>query len=642
MLGKKNITRRDFLDGAAVAIATTAVSSSTIAATAVGGSEAAKGLLEDSPEASKLIDYPPSLTGMRGNHPGSYDNAHPLAWNGEAPQSATDTGEEYDLIVVGGGLSGLAAACMFQRERGSDQRILILDNHDDFGGHAKRNEFESNGKMLLGIGGSVNLEDPSGYSEETIGLLEEVGLDFKKLETAMEGDSLATLGDKSGLFFKTKSGASKIVVGRWRRAFHGYGDYKALINKLPLPQAEKKKIIQLSGNDWDYLVGLSIEERMDYLKTTPYHQFLSKKVGLSPDTLPLFDSWNRVLFGVSGTNISAHEAILTGSPGLGVVGWPWEMVNSYLFGDDEPFTTLLLPDGNATLARLMVRSLIPEVAPGNSMDDVAAARFDYSMLDRKDARVRLRLNSTAVNAQQKDDQVSVRYVRDGKPYTAKANHCIMACYNSIIPHICPQLPAEQKEGLKYGSKIPLVWASVVIKDNTPFKTAGAELYECPNGYFTIVTRSPTTKLRDYQAPNKSGDPMVIFMLHSPVSVDGAGQSARDLFRQARYKMLETPFETFEEEIRAQLTDLFAAHGFDADRDIEAITVNRWAHGYAYSYTDLDDSFEDGSYPHEIGRRQSGRISIANSDAGASAYLNVAIDQAWRAVQEQLFITNKQK
>jgi spermidine dehydrogenase len=644
MPGKKSITRRDFLDGAAVAIATTAVSSSTIAATAVGGSKAAEGLLEDSPEASKLIDYPPSLTGMRGNHPGSYDYAHPLAWSGEAPQDATDTGEEYDLIVVGGGLSGLAAACLFQRERGTDQRILILDNHDDFGGHAKRNEFTSDGKMLLSIGGSVNMDNPNAYSKESRTLLEEVGVDFEKLEKATPEEPLANfLSGESGLFLKTKNGGSKTVVGQWLKAFHGYGDYKKLINQLPFPRAEKDKIIRLSGDDWDYLVGLSIKERMDYLIATPYHQFLLEKVGLSPDSLSLFDSLTRVLFGVGGDGISAHEAILTGSPGLGVVGWPWDLVESYIFGTDAYPKSLLFPDGNATLARLMVRNLIPGVAPGNSMDDIVAARFDYSELDRDGSPVRLRLNSTVVDAQQKDDQVSVRYVKNGEPYSAKANHCIMACYNAIIPHICPQLPAEQKEGLKYGSKIPLIWASVAIKDKTPFKKAGAKLYQCPDSYFTVVTLAPTTKLADYQAPSGSGDPMAVFMMRSPVPIRQEGQTPRDLFRQARYGLLDTPFETFEEEIRGQLTDLFAVHGFDADRDIEAITINRWAHGYAYEYLDLDGgSFEEGSYPHEIGRRQSGRISIANSDAGASAYLNVAIDQAWRAVQEQLFITNKQK
>ncbi len=631
MTDKKGITRRDFLDGVAISVtALAALQASPVQA-----------LMGNAAKAGSAKVYPPRLTGMRGNHPGSFDYAHPLAWHGKAPKESLDTGEEYDLVVVGGGLSGLAAATLFQRERGSDQRILILDNHDDFGGHAKRNEFMSADHMLLGIGGSVNLEDPSTYSDESVTLLEEVGLDFDKLEKAMDGDPLATLGDTSGLFLKTAKGEGKITVGRWRRALHGYDDYKGLINQLPLPQTEKDKIIKLSGGDWDYLVGLSISERIEYLESTPYHQFLLEKVGLSAKSLSLFDSWIRVLWGVGGDGISVHEALLTGAPGLGSVGWPWEIAESYLFGSDEPFTTLLLPDGNATLARLMVRKLIPAIAPGSSMDDIAAAVFDYSKLDMKNSPVRLRLNSTAINAQQNGAEVTVTYVQDGKPRQVKAKHSILACYNSIIPHLCPELPDKQKEGLKYGSKIPLVWANVVIKNGSMFEKAGANLFEVPGAFFSIVTQAPTTNLGDYQAPRKPSDPRTVFMMGSPVPIKESGQTARDQFRLARHKLLQTPFSTFEQEIKTQLTDLFGAHGFDADRDIEAITVNRWAHGYAYEYYNLDDGpFEDGAYPHEIGRRQFGRISIANSDAGASAYLNAAIDQAWRAVQEQLFIVNK--
>jgi spermidine dehydrogenase len=624
MTKRKNITRRDFLDGVAIGVTAAAVGASLPAFAQTGG-------------AAAEAPYPPRINGMRGNHPGSYDHAHPLAWEGEALQGATDTGEEYDLIVVGGGLSGLAAACLWQREKGTDQRILILDNHDDFGGHAKRNEFMVDGKMLLGIGGSVNLEDPSEYSDECVELLEEIGLDFDKLKKAMDGDPLATLGDTAGFFLKDENGNPTITVGRWRRALHGYDDYKGLINQLPLPQTERDKIIKLASGDWDYLVGLSIAERMEYLETTSYQQFLSEKVGLAPENLNLFDSMLRPLFCVGGEGCSVYEALLTGLPGLGSVGWPFEIVESLMFGSDEPFTTLLLPDGNATLARLMVRKLISGIAPGNSMDDIAAAKFDYSKLDQESSSVRIRLNSTVIGTKQNGDQVTVRYVKDDKPYSAKAKHSILACYNGIIPHLCPELPESQKEGLKYGVKSPLVWATVAIKDGSVFERAGANFFECPNGYFTIVTQSPSTDMVDYQAPQNPGDPRAIFMMRAPAPEKEPDETVRDLFRRTRYQMLATPFSEMESEIRQQLTDIFGPYGFDEERDIEGIIVNRWAHGYAYEYSGLYDrnKFEDGSYPHEIGRKQFGRISIANSDAGAKAYLNVAIDQAWRAVQEQI-------
>ena len=636
MTGKKTISRRDFLDGVAVSVASAAITSSASAQLL------ADPFAELTPETDIDKSYPPILTGMRGNHPGSFDAAHPLAWSGDAPQSTTDTGEQYDLIVVGGGLSGLAAALMFRRERGEDQRVLILDNHDDFGGHAKRNEFEVDGKLLMGIGGSVNLEAPSDYSKPVKRLLKEIGVDFEALEAAMPADEpMATFGGESGFFVKTSADTGHMIIGEWTTAFQGRGDYKSLIHQMPIPGAEQGRILKLIAGDWDYLVGLSIGERMKYLKTTSYHRFLQDKVGLASDSLALFDSMLRILFGAGGDGISVREAILTGAPGLGSVGWPWAIAQSMFFDPDNPYKSLLFPDGNASLARLMVRNLIPDIAAGNSMDDIAAAKFDYSQLDRDGSRTRIRLNSTAIRAKQKDDEVIVSYVKDGAPYSAKADHCILACYNSIIPYLCPELPDAQKEGLKYGVKTPLIWANVVLRNRTPFENAGAKLYQCPNNFFNVVTQSPSTRLADYQAPDNLNDPMVVFMMGSPVPINEPGQTVRDQYRLARHELLATPFSTFEDEIRDQLTAMFGEHGFEPDRDIEAITVNRWAHGYAYEYLDLDDGhFKKGTYPNEVGRKQFGRISIANSDAGAKAYLDAAIDQAWRAVQEQLFIENK--
>lgn len=632
MTERKTINRRDFLNGAAI----------SVAASAFLPLSPAEAFLESAAGSNPSGVYPPGLTGMRGNHPGSFDVAHSLAWCGEAPLEFGDTGEEYDLVVVGGGLSGLAAATFFQRERGPQQRILILDNHDDFGGHAKRNEFTSQGRMLLGVGGSINLEFPENYSKVTKRLLKEIGSDLKQLEKANDPDyPMASLAGDTGMFLKTGEGEGRTVVGRWIAAFHGKGDYKSLINQLPHPEEEKDNILRLVEGEWDYLVGMSIGERADYLSSTSYYQFLSDRVGLAQETLSLFDPLLRLYYGVGGDGLSVSEALMKGAPGLSSVGWPWALAEKFLFDVDNPYRALFFPDGNASVARLFVRNLIPTVADGSTMDDIISARFDYGKLDVKGSPVRLRLNSTVVRARQEGAEVKVSYVQDGKPFRVKAKHCILACYNAVIPHLCPELPDQQKEALKYGSKVPFIWANVVLREGTPFYKAGAEIFECPNSYFSAVTKAPPIRMEDYQTPQNPGDPLVVFMMSSAVPPKEAGQTARDLFRLARHELLQTPFSTFEKEIRGQLTDMFAAHGFDADRDIEAITVNRWSHGYAYGYYELDDGpFKDGAYPHQIGRRQFGRISIANSDSEAKAYLDGAIDAAWRAIGEQLSIVNE--
>ena len=141
---RDGITRRDFLNGVAIGTGASLLSPAELFA----------GTASDEAPSS----YPPTSTGLRGNHPGAYEVMHDLAWRGQRPASYRALDEHYDLVIVGAGLSGLSAAHFYRQRMGAEAKILLLDNHDDFGGHAKRNEFHHDGRTLLGVGGSVNLE----------------------------------------------------------------------------------------------------------------------------------------------------------------------------------------------------------------------------------------------------------------------------------------------------------------------------------------------------------------------------------------------------------------------------------------------------------------------------------------------------
>tara|TARA_B100001105_G_C22083133_1_gene311714 strand:- start:55 stop:567 length:513 start_codon:yes stop_codon:yes gene_type:complete len=160
------------------------------------------------------------------------------------------------------------------------------------------------------------------------------------------------------------------------------------------------------------------------------------------------------------------------------------------------------------------------------------------------------------------------------------------------------------------------------------------VYQCPGSFFELVAHAPPVALGAYRPPTGPQDPMVMFMGHMPAPKGDGSQSGRDLFRLGRYRLLTTSFSDYEEAIREQLTGMFGNHGFDAERDIAEITLNRWSHGYAYEYMDLyDPDWKKGQAPHELGRKSIGRISIANSDSEAYAYVQAAIDAAYRAVGE---------
>ena len=136
---------------------------------------------------------------------------------------------------------------------------------------------------------------------------------------------------------------------------------------------------------------------------------------------------------------------------------------------------------------------------------------------------------------------------------------------------------------------------------------------------------------DYHYSSDPDEPTVISAWYSPTT---RGLPVKEQYRAGQQKMLEMSYEDFETNIFGHLDGMLGPYGFDAERDIAAITLNRWPHGYAWGPNPLfDPDYAEGEAPNEIGRRPFGRIRIANSDAGARAYLDCAIDEAWRAVSE---------
>jgi spermidine dehydrogenase len=230
-------------------------------------------------------------------------------------------------------------------------------------------------------------------------------------------------------------------------------------------------------------------------------------------------------------------------------------------------------------------------------------------------------------------EVEISYVQEGKLKKTTGKSCILACYNTMVPYLCPELPEKQKEALHYGVKEPFIYTHVAIRNWTAFHKLGIRQIVSPGSYHSFTMLDFPVSLGEYQFSTNPQEPMVLFMLRTPCK---PGLPRRDQYRMGRFELISTPFSKFERNIREQLNRALAPAGFDSARDIAAITVNRWAHGYAYEYDSLFDlHWASEERPCVIGRQQFDRISIANSDAAASAYTNAAIDQAYRAVQEQM-------
>lgn len=631
------IGRRDFLNGVAISVG------STMAGGFLPGlewiAEGAEQFAQDKPGY-----YPPALTGMRGSHDGSFEAAHTArdgnSWNNAA--SRIDAGETYDLVIVGGGISGLAAA-YFHRKQNPSARILILDNHDDFGGHAKRNEFHVGGRMVLANGGTVSIESPFPYSAEARGLLTELGIEPAKFEKKYD-DSAVYKGLKSAYFFdKETFGTDRLVIGGpapfGRQGAVSWSDFLA---KTPLSETVQKDIARLQNAKVDYLPGLSSDEKKEKLSRMSYKDFLLKLVKVDPGVTPFYQTRTHGLFGVGIDGVAALDCWglhFPGFQGMNLASGPYRRMGFTAMGEatpqKEPYH-FHFPDGNASIARALVRALIPDAATGHTAEDIVTAKFDYARLDRYNSPVRIRLSSTAVRARHTGDpasakEVEITYAREEKTYKVRAKSAVLACWNMMIPYLCPELPDAQKEALRYGAKVPLVYSVVAVKNWKAFHSLGIQRVSCPGMYHTGVSLDQAVSMGNYKCSQTPDEPILLRMTRTPCM---PGLSERDQHRVGRGELLSTPFETFERNIRDQLSRILSAGGFDPARDIEAITINRWPHGYAYEYNPLwDPDWPVGQRPCDLARKRFGRIAIANSDAAAAAYTDQAIDQAYRAVRE---------
>ena len=624
------ISRRDFLNGVGVVAAGALVPGSALAeaAAALEGGAGAKGA------------YPPLLTGMRGSHPGSFEVAHQLVRQRRSdwgPVREPDS-EFYDLIVVGGGISGLAAAHFYRKQK-ADARILILDNHDDFGGHAKRNEFQLDGRTIIGYGGSQTLEDPGDYSDVSKGLLRDIGVDIPRLGAGYDQDFYRRNGLRGGTYFdRATYGVDRVIPYE----LTGISDYLPLapstvtpqeaVAQMPLSEPARRELLNALLIDENRIPNVPAEQQEDYLWSISYRYFLERYLGITnPEVIAMLQGITTDM-SVSFDMGSALSAITyVGLPGVKATALPADVLHG------EPYIHHF-PDGNASVARLLVRDMIPKVAPGSTMEDGVTARFDYTRLDDPDSRVRLRLNSTAIRAENDGSpktakRVSVTYVRGGQAYRVWGNSCVLAGYNAMIPALCPELPKPQREALALAVKVPILYTNVLLRDWKAWKKLGLGAVSAPGSYHAISILDFPVSLGDYKFSPSPDEPIVVHMERFSSKRD-AGLAPREQHRAGRRELLSTSFETMEREIRSQLAGTLAGGGFDPARDIAAITVNRWAHGYSsWPNQFTDPHYEDGQYPHHIGRQRFGRIAIANSDAASSAIIHAAIDQAHRAVGE---------
>ncbi|GAA2850715.1 NAD(P)/FAD-dependent oxidoreductase [Streptosporangium fragile] len=639
------ISRRDFFDGVAAVAGIAALGSLA----GCGDAEAAPGPLgADEFEVPADLSYPPSFTGMRGDTAEAIGVPHALRDGRFWPYAGTPepTGERYDLVVVGAGISGVAAAHRWL-EREPRARILILDNHDEVGGHARRNEFSpgAGAGPLVGCGGSRSIRDPSVWTPEGKDLLDKLGIRPRHFERCVDRRLYERLGMHDSVFCDRETfpadETDKLVVlppgtrpRRW-------------IAELPIAERAKKDLVMLYEDPPDWFPGLSAEEKQERLARLTYADFLRDVCEVHPDVLAFVRTMPVEEWGYGADAFGAIDAwgcaggrLYPGFRGLGLDRDKPSRYNSPTviksWDADEP-RVHHFPEGNQAIVRMMLGRMVPGFATAAGMEGITTAEFDYGALDRPGNRVRVRLSSPVVSAANdgapaRATGATVGYFDGDRVRTVQAGNVIMACWNAMIPYLVDDLPPAQGRALHRAVKVPVLSATVQLRDWRAWRELGVRRTRFTGAYWCVAELDDPVAIGRYRSPRRPEEPILVHLTGTPV-VPGMSPAHGSI--AGRYALLKTPYSRLEYGIREQLARLLGPGGFDPARDIEAITVNRWGHGYAPEYaTPWDiDFYPDGPFPATVARRRHGRIAIANSDSVPAPRADAAITAAYRAVDE---------
>ena len=544
------------------------------------------------------------------------------------PSNLIETGETYDCVVVGGGISGLAAALTFRELAGKNKTCLVLDNHPIFGGEAKRNEFLVDGHRLMAHQGSAFFPVPYPHSfiarfYESIGL-KTPRLEYQKWGASVPEIALSTtpyLGSAPhGIYFGAKFGQKPglWLTDPWGKKLDG-----APISDKTREELLKYQSADDTGMRVPQYAGDAISRRLD---TMTLEDHLLQRHGISRETFRTFFSLEEG----SGYGLGADAL-------SGFAAYAADMLHPLDISDQTG--QQMFPSGNGGIARLIVKTLIPESIGGeHTLNDVCRNAVNFTALDREGAVSRIRLDSTAVwvkhdGGPAKADSVTIVYTRGGKTFRVRARSVVMAGGSWTTKHIVRDLSSDRVDAYSQFYRAPCMMANVAVRNwRFLYKMgiSGCQWFEGLGSYFQIRKMA----LCGADTPTIGPDSPVVLTLK--VLYPHPGESTEQQGHLGRAELFSTPFREYERQIREQFTEMFARSGFDAARDIAGIILNRWGHAYLSPAPGFFFGKDGKPAPGEVLRAAPfGRIAFANTDLSGVADHRSSIIEANRAAAQLL-------
>ena len=536
-------------------------------------------------------------------------------------------------MIVGGGISGLAAALCFRQQAGPGKNCLVLENHPIFGGEAKQNEFEVDGKRLFAHQGSAIYFVP--YPHSFIGrFYDSIGLTAPKLEYQNWGGAGPAMA--IGRTPYESAGLGRGQYGFWFGAKFGQKTGMWLIDPLgkqmqgaPVGEKARQELQRFfSGAEVKKFEppkyeGDAISRRLDSISI---EQHLMERYALSADTVRTFLS--PVEGGGWGLGPDALSAFADYAPDL-----------LHPLDDGSGESVQMFPSGNTTIARLLVRTLIPTSMEGpQTIEGVTRNVVQFSALDVADSPARIRLDATAISVRHdgesgKAPSLSIAYAKGGKLYRVKARSAVMAGGSWTTKHIVEDLPADHRSAYAQFYRSPCMMINVALR-NWRFMhkmgITGCRWFEGVGNYMDVRRQAVLGGNETTITPDS---PVVLTV---KVLYAYPGLAVEEQGHRGRGEMLTTSFREYEERLREQFTTMFGGFGFDANRDIAGIVLNRWGHAYVNPWPGFFFGKDGKPAPREVLRSAPfGRIAFANTDLAGAMDHRFSILEASRAVGQLL-------